>query len=174
MVEQVEAKLQQLRQLQKEEYNRKKEQDLAEWGFEDQKKSGGKKVPMIVTDDEYEALIEASAGIKQYSRNTTASALNLCAIVIVAVGIAVGVFLASTVETLGFVYFSVSLLAGAVVALLFRGVAEAVRLLQQLIDMKRSEQFKKLYNAEKAFPEKQPEIDYSFQNAPPVINTVTK
>lgn len=171
MIEQVELKLQQLRQQQKDEYNKKKASDLAEWGFSTSKKSGNGKVPLIVTDDEYEALIEASAGISEYSRNSTASLLNICSIAIFAIGIILGIVLASFVESLGFVYFSVAVLISAVLAVLFRGVAEAVRLLQQLIDMKRSEQIKNLRSAEKAFPEKQPEIEHSFKNAPPIINS---
>lgn len=172
MVEQVEAKLKQLRQQQKDEYNKKKASDLAEWGFSTSKKSGNGKVPLIITDDEYEALIEASAGIKEYSRNGISSLLNICSVAILAIGIIIGIVLASFAESLGFVYFSVALLISAVLAVLFRGVSEAIRLLQQLIDMKRSEQIKNLRSAEKPFPDKQPEVEQSFKNAPPVINTI--
>lgn len=173
MVEQVEVKLQQLRQQQKEEYNRKKAADLAEWGFSDSKKGKNGKVPLIITDDEYEALIEASAGIKEYSRNSIASLLNICSIAIFAIGIILGIVLGSFADSLGFVYFSVTFIISAVLAVLFRGVSEAVRLLQQLIDMKRSEQIKDVRTNEKSFPDKQPEIEHSFRNAPPVINTIT-
>ena len=60
MLEQVENKIQELQRLQKEEYYKKKDEDLLEWGLTS-KKDGKKKIPVIVTDDEYEALIEASS-----------------------------------------------------------------------------------------------------------------
>lgn len=165
MIKPVEDKLQQLRQQQKDAYNKKKAADLAEWGISDSKRTGNSKVPLIVTDEEYEALIEASAGIREYSRNSIASLLNICSIAIFALGIIVGFVYASSVDSIKFVYFSVIFIAAVLIAILFRGVSEAIRLLQQLIDVKRSEQISKNHSG-KAFPDKQPEIDHSFRNVP--------
>lgn len=164
MIKPVEEKLEQLRQQQKDEYNKKKASDLAEWGISQSKKSGKGKVPLIVTDEEYEALIAASAGIREYSRNSIASLLNVCSIAIFAIGIIIGVVYAGSVDSLKFVYFSVVFIAAVLIAILFRGVAEAIRLLQQIIDVKRSEQISRSHA--KAFPDKQPEVDYSFKNTP--------
>ncbi len=167
MIKPVEDKLAQLRQQQKDEYNKKKASDLAEWGISESKKSGKKKVPLIVTDEEYEALIEASAGIREYSRNAVASLLNICSIAVFALGIIVGLVYANSVDNLKFVYFSIVFIAAILLAVLFRGIAEAVRLLQQLIDVKRLEQITKQHG-NKAFPDKQPAVDPSFKNTPTV------
>lgn len=173
MVEQVEIKLQQLRQQQKNEYNKKKASDLAEWGISDSKKSGKGKVPVIITDEEYEALIEASAGIKEYSRNPISSLLNICSIAILAIGIVVGIVLATSVENLASVYLSGAIIASALISILFRGIAEAIRLLQQLIDVKRSEQINNPNFKSSVFPERQPEIERAFKNAPPINTSFT-
>ena len=75
---------------------------------------------------------------------------------------------ASILDDLGAVYFSVSVVTAIVLALLFRGVAEAITILQQLLDTKRSEDFKKLHGDRRVFPEVQPETTQPFANAPPV------
>lgn len=168
MLEQVENKIQELQNLQKEEYYKKKDQDLLEWGLTS-KKSDGKTVPIIVTDAEYEALIEASSGMKSAGRNKIASILNLASIMIFSLGIIVGGVMVAFSESLGAVYFTASVLAAAIIALIFRGISEAICLLQQLLDMKRAEDFKKMRpERKKSFPDKQPEATAQYTSAPPV------
>lgn len=135
MLEQVELKIQELHKAQAEEYYKKKEADLRSWGLVS-KKENGKVTPLIVTDEEYDALIKASNGVGNTGRNSVSVMLNAFAIAVVVVAILAGAVLASLVDELGFVYMSLSLVIGIVFAVLFRGVAEAVRLLQQLVDEK--------------------------------------
>ncbi|MBQ8027998.1 MAG: hypothetical protein IJ262_10570 [Clostridia bacterium] len=148
MLEQVESKIQQLKQQQKEEYYKKKDEDLLSWGLTGNK--GKKKgVPLIVTDDEYEALVEASAGLKGSARNKIASILNVCSIGVVALGIILGIVCYKFASELNFIYFSVSIVVSLILALVFKGLSEAIRLLQQLVDEKRIEDFKKTKTARK-------------------------
>ena len=56
MLEQVEKKIEELKKTQAREYYKKKEADLEAWGLAS-KKEGNKRIPIIVTNDEYEALI---------------------------------------------------------------------------------------------------------------------
>ena len=167
MLKEVETKISELRALQKDEYYKQKEQDLENWGL-GRRKKGKNSVPLIVTDDEYEALIDASIGTKGNGRNTVASLLNAAAIAIIALGIVIGIACVVILDNLGAVYFSVSVVTAIVLALLFRGVAEAITILQQLLDTKRSEDFKKLHGDRRVFPEVQPETTQPFANAPPV------
>ena len=167
MLEQVDNKIKELKEKQREEYYRKKDEDLLEWGLAS-KKEGKRVIPIIVTDEEYEALIEASSGLKSSGRNKVASTLNVLSVMVVALGCVIGGVLGAFSDGLGAVYFSVGLVISVLVAFLFRGVAEAITLLQQLLDMKRSEDFKE-YNkeAKKGFPEAQPQTQ-QFTQAPPV------
>lgn len=169
MLEQVENKIQELQRQQKEEYYKKKDEDLLEWGLAG-KKDGKKTIPIIVTDDEYEALIEASSGIKSAGRNKVATVLNLGAVLTITIGVIAGGVLAAFAENLGAVYFSVCVVVSILLALLFKGISEAITLLQQLLDMKRSDDFKKMHHeAKKPFPDTQPPTQQQqFTSAPPV------
>lgn len=142
MLEQVENKIIELKQQQKDEYYKKKDEDLLSWGLTGTKK-GKKSVPLIVTDDEYEALVEASSGLKASSRNRIAAILNVASIGAVALGIIIGIVCFKFAAELNFVYFSVCLIVSVLLALVLKGLSEAVRLLQQLVDEKRVEDFKK-------------------------------
>ena len=156
MLEQVENKIKELSEQQKEEYYRKKDADLLEWGLSS-KVNGKKVVPLIITDEEYEALIDASAAAGGTSRNMVSNMLNITSVVIAVLGLIVGIVLCIFSEDIGFVYLCVSVVAGALLALLFRGVGEAVRILQQLLDMKNSENAKRARRrAAKQFPDAQP------------------
>lgn len=135
MLEQVELKIKELQQKQAEEYYKKKEADLRSWGLVT-KKENGKTTPVIVTDEEYDALIKASNGVGKTGRNAIAVTLNFLAIGILVAGIVIGFVLETLSDDLGFVYMSLAFIAGIILAALLKGVAEAVRLLQQIIDEK--------------------------------------
>lgn len=152
MLEQVELKIQELKKKQAEEYYKKKDADLTAWGLTT-KKDGKKSTPIIVTDEEYEALIEASNGVGRSGRNSIAIAFNVMSVIIMIIGIAGGIVVKSFAQELGFIYFSLTVLGCGVIALIFRGLAEAIRLLQQLVDNRSTvipEDQKAAYEAEKA------------------------
>ena len=135
MLEQVQAKIEELQKAQAEEYYRKKEADLQSWGLVS-KKENGKVTPIIVTDEEYTALIKASNGVGKTSRNSIATLLNALSIATVVVAAIAGIVLEALVDELSFVYMSVAFVIGIVFAAVLKGVAEAIRLLQQIVDDK--------------------------------------
>lgn len=135
MLEQVENKIIELKKLQAEEYYRKKDADLQAWGLT-HKTEGNKVTPIIVTDDEYEALIKASSGVDRIGRNSYSKVLTVLAYVAVGVGAASGSVIAALAENLNFVYFSLCIIAGFVLAVIFKSLSEVIRLLQQIIDEK--------------------------------------
>ncbi len=134
MLEQVESKIQELKKQQAEEYYKKKDADLNAWGLT-ANRSGNKTTPIIVTDDEYEALIKAANGVGPSGRNSTANLLSSVTIAILVVGTAGGAAIWAMSDKLGFVWFSLCLVGSLILALIFRGISEAIKLLQQLIDM---------------------------------------
>lgn len=135
MLEQVENKIQELKKLRAEEYYKKKDADLKSWGLTT--KVDGKKVtPIIVTDEEYEELVKASNGVGKIGRNSVAIMLNILSIGIVVVGVIVGILLADLTEAASLIAFTASVAVSGVLAVIFRALAEAIRLLQQLIDAK--------------------------------------
>lgn len=133
MLQQVELKIQELKKLRAEQYYKKKDEDLSSWGLAS-KKNGKKVTPIIVTDDEYEALIKASNGVGSSTRNSTANLLKTLSVAVIILGLLGGIALWVSAESLGFVWFTVALIASAVVAVLFKGIGEAISLLQQLLD----------------------------------------
>lgn len=135
MLEQVEQKIQELKKLQAEEYYKKKDADLSTWGLTS-RKNGKKTTPIIVNDEEYEALIKASNGVSKAGRNSVSNTLKACSVASVLVSVVAGATAWYMSEEIGFIWFSALVLAGVVVALIFTGLSEAIRLLQQLIDMK--------------------------------------
>ena len=162
MLGSVEVKIQELRQQQREEYYKKKEQDLRRWGLDEKGKNGAS---VIVTDEEYEALIEASNGLKNSGRNLIASLLNIAAIIVFSVGIIGSIVTYIMVSELNLVWASVVLVASLLLALIIRGIAEAVRLLQKLLDMNRIENYKNSRKASKTpFPDVQPGVG-TFRNS---------
>ena len=92
MLEQVENKIKELSEQQKEEYYRKKDADLLEWGLTS-KVSGKKVVPLIITDEEYEALIDAYSATGRTSRNIVSNMLNITSIAVAVLGLVVGIVL---------------------------------------------------------------------------------
>lgn len=135
MLEQVESKIQELKQLRTEEYYKKKDEDLQAWGLT-YKKDGKKVTPIIVTDEEYEALIQAANGVGSSGRNAYAKSLRVLAFIVIGLGALGGSVAASVTDSLGVVYFSLSLVAGLILAAIFFGLSEAIRLLQQIVDDK--------------------------------------
>lgn len=162
MVDQVESKLRELKKQQREEYYRKKNADLAAWGLA-ARKDGNRRAPMVVTDEEYDALVDASNGVGMPTRNGFAKALNFVGVVLIALGIIVGFLLAVMVaESLPYVWFIASVAVGAVLGVLFFGVAEAIRLLQQISDTQRTANARRVSEQRKAFPEEQPDVTERF------------
>ena len=135
MLEQVELKIQELQKAQAEEYYKKKEADLRTWGLVS-KKENGKTTPLVVTDQEYDALIKASNGVGRSGRNSIAVLLNALAVAVIVVAVIAGFVLEALSDELGFVYMSIVFVVGIVLAAILKGVAEAVRLLQQIVDDK--------------------------------------
>lgn len=162
MLAQVEEKINELTAQQKEDYYKKKDADLVAWGLSSKKK-GKKEVPLIVTDEEYEALIDAATAAGKTSRNPIANLLNVFSVIVFVLGVIVGFVLFSFAQNLGFVYLSVSIIVGALLALLFRGIGEAIKILQQLLDMRNSENAKRARRrAAKQFPDAQPDTNGNF------------
>jgi len=139
MSERVEQKIQELKRIQSEEYAKKKEKDLYAWELTE-KDERGKEVPISISDEEYEALIAASNGVNTLaSRNNVAKGLNVIAVCTIVVGFIIGFALMTFAEDSGFVYFSITMLLSLLMAAMFWGIAEAIKLLQQLIDRKATE-----------------------------------
>lgn len=136
MTEKVELKIQELKRIQTEEYYKKKDADLYAWGLTE-KNQGGKEVPIVITDEEYEELIAASNGVNTVaSRNNVAKALNVVAVCTIVVGFIIGFALMTFAESSKFAYLSITMLVSLLIAAMFWGLAEAIKLLQQLIDRK--------------------------------------
>lgn len=133
MLEQVELKIQELKKLRAQEYYKKKDADLKAWGLTT--KVDGKKVtPIIVTDDEYEELVKASNGVGKVGRNPVSNLLNILSIAILVIGLIAGIVIADLNSDFAIVSFTLTMIVAAIISVLFRGIAEAIRLLQQLID----------------------------------------
>lgn len=135
MLEQVENKILELKKRQTEEYYKKKDADLQAWGLT-YKTEGNKVTPIIVTDEEYEALIKASSGVDRVGRNAYAKLLNALTYVAIGVGCLSGAVLAALSDELRFIYFTVCAIIGLVFAVIFKSISEVIRLLQQIIDSK--------------------------------------
>lgn len=140
MSERVDLKIQELKRIQAEEYYKKKDADLYAWELTE-KNEKGKEVPITISDEEYEALISASNGVNMLaSRNNVAKALNVVAVATIVIGFIVGFALMTFAENgFGFGYLSITMLISVLMAAMFWGIAEAIKLLQQLIDGKTHE-----------------------------------
>ena len=161
MLEQVEKKILELKKLRTEEYYKKKDADLRAWGLTT--KVDGKKVtPIIVTDEEYEELVKASSGVGRTGRNSVANLLSVLSWLILILGAVAGAVAAALSEDFGVVAFTLSLIIAAIIAVIFTGLAEAIKLLQQILDGKVPEkpdpslikkpEIKKKKNSEQAAP----------------------
>lgn len=168
MLSQVEGKIQELNEAQRQEYQKRKKAYLEELGIQS---DGKNKSNLVITDEEYEELLKASFGTGTAGINKTARAMNVCTGLTLALGIVAGIAAAVFSQSLGFIYFSVIVFAAILVAMIFKGIGESIRLQQQLIDMKLIENKKESKPAsreKKSFPDMQPSVDQQFANAPPV------
>lgn len=138
MLEQVENKILELKKIQAEEYYKRKDADLQAWGLT-YKTDGNKVTPIIVTDEEYEALIKASNGVDRVGRNPFAKTLNILSYISASAGAVSGAVVAALSDELAFVYFTLCLVAGLVIGVIFKGMSEILKLLQQIIDFKPNE-----------------------------------
>ena len=161
MLDKVEAKIAELKKQQREEYYRKKDADLKKWGLSPQKK-GKKAAPVVVTDEEYEALIDASSGVGMPTRNGFAKVLNVAALIVVAAGSIIGFSVANFHEEMSFPIFMGAVAASVLIALILLGLGEALRLLQEIADAQRIEYGRRKPQVVKEFPDEQPEAPQSF------------
>lgn len=140
MSERVDLKIQELKRIQSEEYYKKKDADLYAWELTERNEKG-KEVPITISDEEYEALIAASSGVNMLaSRNNVAKALNVVAVATIVIGFIVGFAIMTFTETnFGFGYLSITMLISLLMAAMFWGLAEAIKLLQQILDGKTRE-----------------------------------
>ncbi len=130
MLQQVESKLQELNKKKAEQYYKKKESDLEIWGLTAKKGEP----PIIVSDEEYDALVKASNGLS--SRNGVAVLLNIVAITTLIFSL-IGAFLIYILADSSGLFYAVSvIICGIIFATILGGLSEAVKLLQQLIDDK--------------------------------------
>ena len=161
MLDKVESKIAELKKLQREEYYKKKDADLAQWGLTTKKKSK-KNPPVVVTDEEYEALIDASSGVGMPTRNGFAKVLNVAALIVITAGIILGFVIANFHPDMSFPIF-MGIVAGSVLlALILLGIGEALRLLQQIADIQRIDYARRRPQVQKAFPDMQPDVPQSF------------
>ncbi|MGN1194278.1 MAG: hypothetical protein ACI4SB_02220 [Acutalibacteraceae bacterium] len=168
MLRQVESKIQELNEVQRQEYKKRKQAYLEEMGIQG---DGKNKSNPVVTDEEFEELLKASFGTKIAGINKTARAMNVFTGLTLALGIVAGIAAAVFSQTLGFIYFSAIVFAAILVSMLFKGIGESIRLQQQLIDIKLLESkkdSKTITWEKKSFPDTQPSVDQQFANAPPV------
>ncbi len=130
MLQQVESKLQELNKKKAEQYYKKKESDLEIWGLTAKKGEP----PIIVSDEEYDALVKASNGLA--SRNGVAVLLNIVAITTIIFSL-IGAFLIYILADSSGLFYAVAIvICGIIFATILGGLSEAVKLLQQLIDDK--------------------------------------
>ena len=136
MIEPVERKIQEINTAKKRALKKQKEQNLLRWGF-DGKKKNKNDIPLILTDEEYDAILAAD---KEYSataktdRNPVANVLFIFSIIALVVGIVAGIVLYQFMPDAGFVYLTLSVFVGVVFGVLFYGLSEIIKMLQQLID----------------------------------------
>ena len=136
MIEPVEKKIQEINLKKKQALKKQKQDNLIRWGF-DGKKKHKNEIPLILTDEEYQAILEAD---KAYSasaktdKNFLANLLAIFSIVAVVIGVVAGVLLYQIAADIGFIYFTLSVIAGVMLGIIFFALSEILKLLQQLVD----------------------------------------
>lgn len=131
MVIQVENKIKELQELRSKEYYKQKDADMENWGIAKEGK-GKKATPVVISDEDYERLIKTSNGVGKTGRNPVAIRLSKAASISMIV-CAVAAIVA-LITSKGFVSASLWVMGGLVLFTLFKGIAEAIRLLQQILD----------------------------------------
>ncbi len=133
MLIQVENKIKELKALKSKQYYKQKDADLQNWGIAKEGK-GKKATPIVITDEEYENLIKVYNGVGKTGRNTVAIGLRKAATIAMVVCVVAAVTALFTSASKGFVWASLWIMAGFAFSTLFKGIAEAIRLLQQILD----------------------------------------
>lgn len=134
MLAQVENKINELNKQQIVEYYKKREDDLVNWGLVTKKGKKKKEVPLIITDDEYEALVKAHTSVGKVGRNTVAQVLNIVAIAAIVAGVMFGFAFYSLSDGVGFLGATAIFVVSIFMALVLKGIAEAIKLIQQVSD----------------------------------------
>ncbi len=136
MIEPVERKIQELNIERKKALKKQRDENLMRWGF-DGKKKNKNDIPLILTDEEYEAVLEAD---KEYSKvaktdkNGMAKLLFFFGIAMLVIGLVAGIVAYQLATDIGFIYLSLCVIAGIILSVIFFGLSEAIKLLQQLVD----------------------------------------
>ncbi len=136
MIEPVERKIGQINAQKNKALKKQRAENLARWGF-DGKKKNKNDIPLILTDEEYDAVLEADkeySSVAKTDKNFMAHLLYIFGIAMLVIGVAAGIVLYQVATDLGFVYLTLSIIVGVVTAVLFFGLSEAIKLLQQLVD----------------------------------------
>ena len=130
MITQVENKVKEFKSSKRTEYYKQKDADLKNWGIAKNGK-GKKATPIVISDDEYENLVKLSSGLGKTGRNPVAIALRKASVTTAVLCVTIAIFSLFSGANINFVAFSV---AGIGFSLVFRGLSEAIRLLQQILD----------------------------------------
>ncbi len=136
MIEPVEKKIQEINLKKKKALKKQREENLIRWGF-DGKKKNKNDIPLILTDEEYEAILEADksySGAVKSDKNFLSNLLVILAIVSAVIGIVAGIVLYQIVTDIGFIYFTISVIFGVLLGIVFLALSEIIKLLQQLVD----------------------------------------
>lgn len=136
MIEPVEKKIQEINLKKKKALKKEKKDNLLRWGF-DGKKKNKHDIPLILTDEEYDAILEAEksySGTVKSDKNPLANILGVLAIAAVIIGIVAGVVLYQVAAEMGFIYFTISVVLGTMIGVIFYALSEIVKMLQQLVD----------------------------------------
>lgn len=169
MLVQVEQKLQKLEHDRNENYYNNKKENLLQWGLA-RKGKKGEEIPIIVTDEEYEALLSAQRKLKFSEKNKVANILNIFSVLVIALCVVAGATAWILTEQLGFIWFSLFVFAGIIFSVLFKGISEVIILLQDLAAKEKESPKAAKTNGKEGFPASQP-TDYANQltkNSPPV------
>ena len=133
MLIQVENKIKELKELKSKEYYKQKDLDLENWGIAREGK-GKKAPPVAITDEEYEALIKISNGVGKTGRNKVAITMSKASVASLIICIIAGIVSFVVASSKGFVWMSLWIMAGFAFMGIFKGLSEAIRLLQQILD----------------------------------------
>lgn len=136
MIEPVEKKIQEINLKKKKALKKQRDENLIRWGF-DGKKKNKNDIPLILTDEEYDAILEADkaySSVVKTDKNFLSNFLIILAIVSAVAGVVAGIVLYQVATDIGFIYFTISVVAGAFISVIFCALSEILKLLQQLVD----------------------------------------
>ena len=108
MIEPVERKIQELNLQKKDALKKQKKANLIRWGF-DGKKKNKRDIPVVLTDEEYEAVLEADRSLSSTAKsdkNVMANILFFMGIAAIVIGIVTGVVLIQLVKDVAFIYLT--------------------------------------------------------------------